>query len=464
MNSKIDLQFKLIISTLIIFFGFNNLSALAQQRKPTAAEIQQAKTSLSQQVQSLQKNNSFYSLRDHRTSEQKQNRNKLVDAWKSVQPEVAPFLGSWLGYETVWMIYPSNTKGKVCIVRAEQGYINLYFGQIADNKLYIKSDPKTVANHNNGIDRSYVFYQEGNYLGVGQIENNQFRQVNDVPLNSPTAPQEPQFLYDMDLNQLSSASLIAETFKQGGCTVSVPDRNNLLAKKIIENLPDGNYLYGELPYEGIMGTYYWTFSKAGNVITGKRYMSHTDDTTCFQGTAKDDKVLNATSIYTIIGVPERQEIEQNLSFDFNNLHPIEKPPEDLQNTIDECSGKIFTYIPQKQFATVSSHHKEASPDIEIPNYVEYGEYKFVKSKSGFYILQQKKDNKCLWVNQRGKLAAFPCEFHNFQKWNLIPISIKDNNQALYAVNVRGTFQCLAKDGSITSCNNWKMLLFSFFDI
>lgn len=194
-----------------------------------------------------------------------------------------------------------------------------------------------------------------------------------------------------------------------------------------------------------------------------RYVPRTDDISCFQGTVKDDKILNATSIYTIIGLPSRDQITENLSLDFGNLHSVEKSSEHLQRIINKCSGKIFTHVPQKQFATVSSQQKKASPNIKIPNYVEFGSYKFVKGKSGFYFLQQKKDNKCLWVNKLGKLAAFPCEFHDFQRWNLIPIAVEDDNIS-YAINVRGTFQCLATEGSITSCNNWNKLLFPSWKI
>ena len=95
----------------------------------------------------------------------------------------------------------------------------------------------------------------------------------------------------------------------------------------------------------------------------------------------------------------------------------------------------------------------------------FGLVGFVKLNAlrfNFTEMCQAISNKCLWVNQKGKLAAFPCEFHDFQRWNLIPVLIKKDNSVLYAVNARGILQCLTKDSSLTSCNNWDKLFFSSF--
>lgn len=208
-----------------------------------------------------------------------------------------------------------------------------------------------------------------------------------------------------------------------------------------------------------MGAYYWTFSKAGDVVTGMRYMLHTDDETCFQGTVRNDEVLNATSIYTIIGPPSRDQITQNLKMDFSNLYYVEKPSKYLTETIDKCKHKILSNVPQKQLSLVSSNYKEISPDLEIPTYVQFGSLEFIKGEEGFYILRHTNNKRCVGIDRKvNKLATAHCGYDNFNMWNLIPILSENGDKFLYVINLRGSRYCLSRDSSLTSCNNLGLLM------
>lgn len=185
--------------------------------------MQKARTNFNQQVQSLKNSSSGHRLKDRRTSAQIKEKDNFVTAWQKVDPQTAPFLGSWSGYETVWSIYPSNKKGRVCVISSEQGFINLYLGKIVNNELHFNTNEK-VANHNNsqGINKKYIAFREGNYLGMGYIQNNQFMQVGDLPLNSQTIPRNISNFFNMNGNRLSSSSLIVQSFKNAGCSDSLP--------------------------------------------------------------------------------------------------------------------------------------------------------------------------------------------------------------------------------------------------
>ena len=424
-----------------------NSASQNKTRKPSKTEIQTAKNNLRQRVQSLKGGSSSHYIKDRRNSKQIQARNALVDSWKQTEPELAPFIGLWSGYESGWSIYPSNTKGKVCVIQGdEENNFTTDIGTIIDGNIYTQ--------------KGKVLFKDGNYLGVGKIDNNRFVGINDVPLNSPTALREPVLF--KNISGISPSIGVLKPYVDNNCTASSPGKNNY-DRTIIGNLSDGNYTYGQLPFPGILGANYISFRKSGNIITGVSSYPHTGGSPCLQGTVKGNSITDVTSINTLIGEPGAKDIiNKDELLSLNEYYRVKN--QDDTKSIDKCSQKIFENIPQKQFSTVSSRQKEPSPDIEVPNYVEIDTHKFVKGRSGFYFLQLKKNNKCLWVNQKGKLAAFPCEFHDFQRWNLIPILIKKDNSVLYAVNARGTLQCLTKDSSLTSCNNWDNLFFSSFEM
>jgi hypothetical protein len=70
--------------------------------------------------------------------------NQFVTAWQKADPSIAPFLGYWIGYEEGLQIYPSNTKGQVCVVLtySERTGIkrHLNVGTVSGNKLITDGD------------------------------------------------------------------------------------------------------------------------------------------------------------------------------------------------------------------------------------------------------------------------------------------------------------------------------------
>ena len=279
-------KFLLGFASCAILFGLGNSSALAQTRKPTAAEIQQAKTNLRQHVQSLKSSGMGHLIEDRRTPEQKQNRDRLVEAWKQEDPQIAPFLGSWTGYETVWSIYPSSTKGQVCIVSNAQGIVNLDFGTVVNNSIHSR--------------KGILFVKEGNYLGVTiKSGNNQFAPIDDHPLNSPNSLKE---LYQFKglYNDFHPAPKLLKPYAQAGCTASAPS-NNTAEQTTIENLPDGKYMYGEIPYPEIISNSYLIFNKSGDIVTGVDYYPHSSGFSCFQGTARGNNIIDTTFVTPAMG-------------------------------------------------------------------------------------------------------------------------------------------------------------------
>jgi hypothetical protein len=116
-NNYVKNKLLFSLSACAILLGLSNSSTLAQQKYPTEAQIQQAKINLRQHVQSMKKNSSVSNyINEDRTSEEIQNREKFVSAWKQIEPGIAPFLGAWRDYERGWDIYPSTVKQQVCIV------------------------------------------------------------------------------------------------------------------------------------------------------------------------------------------------------------------------------------------------------------------------------------------------------------------------------------------------------------
>jgi len=199
-----------ILGLSLITLGVNELSVLAQTRQPTNAEIKRLRQELQQQIRRAKNNNvgAGY-LQDRRTQVEKKTRESFVRAWSKTEPGLAPFMGIWSGYENSEHIYPSNTKGKVCIVSTGEGYGSLTTGILSNGLI------KT-----NG---GGVLFKEGNFLGFALLKNGRFVSNNgEIPLHSPR-PIEPLNRLLEYIFEASEKNQISQQFKAAGCTSSLPN-------------------------------------------------------------------------------------------------------------------------------------------------------------------------------------------------------------------------------------------------
>jgi hypothetical protein len=119
-------------------------------------------------------------------------------------------MGIWSGYEQSEHIYPSNTKGKVCIVSTGEGYGSLTTGILSNGLIKI-----------NG--RKIMLFKEGNFLGSALLKNGRFVSDNgEIPLNNPR-PIEPLNRLLEYISEASEKNQISQQFKAAGCTSSLPN-------------------------------------------------------------------------------------------------------------------------------------------------------------------------------------------------------------------------------------------------
>ena len=432
---KNKLLFRLGICAVLL--GLVNPSALARQRKPTTAEIKQTKTELPQHMRSsdVRKNR----LKSLSNKDEMEAREKLVNAWKQVDPQIANFLGSWIDYETIWSVYPSTTKGQACLVRRELNTAVLDVGRVKDGKIYLRS--------------GWIMSLKNNSLAVTSPSFNTL-------LNIFGTLEEPSKLKYVDSSYLTP---LLREYKQAGCTAALPQKsiNNAAAKNLIQNLPDGNYTYGEIPEPGIIRNNYLAFRKSGDMVTGMSYYPHSGGFPCFQGTAQGNNIINATVITPVMGEPGKDDIiDRNQSFDLNNYYRIDSQAKKDVSSINHCIRTIISDVPQKQLSLVSNRYKQPSPNIEIPDIVKLKTMAFVKGEKEFYALKHTDNSgKCVGINRKiNKLVSIHCNRANFFMWNLIPIKFSDSGKLGYVINLRGTHNCLSKEYSITSCNNLGQLV------
>ncbi len=198
-NSRVLISFGLSLVILIA----SCLKIFAQQqfeRYPTAAELQRLREKLRQQIR---RNN----VGDMRTQTEKQRRESFVRDWSRVDPVVAPFLGKWSGYEEGLSVYPSNIKGRVCLI-----YIGI---QAADFGL------GTVSNGVIRTNDKAVILKEGDYLGVATVRNNQADIPVEIPYNSPTVTQAARQFAQLSANAQEVDKVVRE-FNAAGCRSGLP--------------------------------------------------------------------------------------------------------------------------------------------------------------------------------------------------------------------------------------------------
>lgn len=179
------------------------------QRYPTAREMQRLRILFRQRIQATQNNEvgAGY-IQDRRSQAEVQNRQSFVRNWSRVEPALAPFLGSWSGYEEVLHIYPSSVRGRACIVITGEGHGSFTTGSISNGQIRYSNQK--------------VLFIEGNYMGVATVENNKPAIQVEIPLNSPT-PLVP-ISQLREYMEPSEYSIIRQQFNAAGCTASLPNR------------------------------------------------------------------------------------------------------------------------------------------------------------------------------------------------------------------------------------------------
>ncbi|MEH2195443.1 MAG: hypothetical protein V7K98_22765 [Nostoc sp.] len=197
-------------SLVVIIAGY--LPTLASfDRYPSNGEMQKLKSDFIQLINQFQQDKVRRGyIQDRRTSAQKQEIQSFVKAWLKVNPNITPFLGSWIGYEQIESIYPSNVKDRVCIISTGEGLesFNFTVGTVSNRQIHTRGDA--------------IYIKEGNYLGIAVVIDNK-PQLN---INSPLANPEPlktpvEWIKDrvIDANQRYT---IAQSFKSQGCVFSRP--------------------------------------------------------------------------------------------------------------------------------------------------------------------------------------------------------------------------------------------------
>jgi hypothetical protein len=168
-------------------------------RYPTAEEMQ----SLTRQFQQNILRPNLYP-RDRRTPVEKRKISDFQQAWAKVDPTVAPFLGNWSAIEESKMIYPSTTKGKVCIIETF----------IGDQGTGVDFALGTVINGQVRVSDLTILIQQGNFLGTASTYQDQ---ASVYEYMNPRSLQHP-----FTLSYLKREPKIIQQFVQAGCTADRP--------------------------------------------------------------------------------------------------------------------------------------------------------------------------------------------------------------------------------------------------
>lgn len=140
--------------------------------------------------------------------------NRIVNAWQKVDPSMpnfAPFLGTWTYMDDVSLhIYPSQRKGRVCVVEAVLGYPPAYnFGTVQGGRLVSDGELGKVVITRKKSNRTKNS-QEGVFLAKYSFSNGK-RSV--LPLHFPR---------HLGLNDFRGIGKLDKgRFTQMGCTTSL---------------------------------------------------------------------------------------------------------------------------------------------------------------------------------------------------------------------------------------------------
>jgi hypothetical protein len=320
------MNFRPIITLSLSLGIFTSISmqVVAQikaERYPTAKEMQQVRQKFRQEI--LSKHTG-----DGRTKSEEQVRESFVKAWSKVDQAVAPFLGTWSGVEESLLIYPSNTKRRVCLVWNGEATGSLSIGSVF-NKQIRTSD-------------NYVYFKEGNYLGIATVKDNKADLATEYPLVDFRALEPPTKLPIIDKQERTQ---ILQEFKAAGCTTSVLSKQQNLTtdetNRKISSLPNGNYYYGESLLPNKVGNNYLIFRKRGKKVTGLQYIVPGSNS-CFTGTASQGAITDVTTEFVEPGIGEKRKLLLDKNIDLGSYYRLKfnQLPRGGNNWIQQCT-KIF---------------------------------------------------------------------------------------------------------------------------
>ena len=208
----------LIVSCAVLVTG--SLSVYAQsQRYPTDAEIQRLIREFQQRASSPP-----YSREccggweaDKRTPSQKQTLESFVKARSQIEPTVAPFLGWWVNNDGDIGVYPSNVRGRVCVIRASPvPSYKFSVGSIDKKHIRLTGElaGRVLINQKN---------QSGNvFLLVAFVDRDNVARAepgSDI-YTYPELPKDPTKLGISKANPQENSKIVRE-FKAAGCTASI---------------------------------------------------------------------------------------------------------------------------------------------------------------------------------------------------------------------------------------------------
>lgn len=179
----------------------------ASERYPTNTELVRLREKLRRQIRTIENANESP---NSRTSPDKQRHASFVSAWAKVDPIVAPFLGYWTGYEESLLVYPGNSKGRVCIIYEGLGENELYFGNVVNGEL--RSDQKET------------IVKEGDYLAVASVRNNQPDIFVTPPFMNPRIPLKMSEFMNRARMTRPDIPPMVQKFKASGCRDGLPSQ------------------------------------------------------------------------------------------------------------------------------------------------------------------------------------------------------------------------------------------------
>lgn len=160
-------------------------------------------------------------FRDIGLGERSRKLDAFVRDWSKVDPEVAHFLGSWNKTVSDFMIYPSSTKGRACVVftlpSRPSGKLDAFFAIASISNGYLQL--KTNGWNNNFLGSGAALIRNGNYLGIASISQGK---PDIYPQSAFSDPLRP--ITSLPLANTAQNQRVIQQFSAAGCTASLPSQ------------------------------------------------------------------------------------------------------------------------------------------------------------------------------------------------------------------------------------------------
>jgi hypothetical protein len=221
------MQYKILVSVMALVAGLFKwfvhtpqvyATPVSTQKYPTQEQLQELRDQLPARIPDILQYESYQAAQDPSALEQAA---AFSEAWRAVNPAIAPFLGHWHGQDISVLVYPSFTPNQVCILTYEDR-LRFDIQPVSEGQLNVTDlEGWRIQDQNQLVDK--VSFTPGSFIREGDFLLWAYFRESGEPGKTTFFSPHPLISPNEVLPQDQQGLNLRRRFNAAGCTTRLPD-------------------------------------------------------------------------------------------------------------------------------------------------------------------------------------------------------------------------------------------------